>query len=394
MRMILCIALPCVLWADPPLTLEQALAKSKASIARLSVDADLAEWQSQVKDASGFLRESPSVAVSAGPRVGPGLSGVVDQTVEIDAPLMLRRGPVRQLASTLDVAAPLLQRAADIESRLEVHRAFLGAWAAECIEAIRAEDDLLVQQWLGMAEARIASGADPVFQLELVKGESLKSHLDLEEAKRARVQAWASLAALSDIPNAPQPLQYSQDEGANQLNFGASESEARYQNGALRRAAVARQGLEMGQINLQAAQANSRFSISGSYAKENDERVTKIGLAYRFPRPGELSAKKAGQRAQAEASRRGLELALAELDQRFKSALQTIESNSKSPMAPDTAASMEALTLRLAEGKDRPSDAIPIRRQFLEIRIRELQRKQSLYQAIAELSALTAENVP
>jgi hypothetical protein len=276
----------------------------------------------------------------------------------------------------------------------------LDAWAAERLEAIVAEDGLLVQEWLGIAEARSESGADPAFQLDLAKGESLKSRLDMEDAKRARAQAWASLLALSDLPKTPQPLVYSQKEGDGEGNgegdkdFGRGAAEARYRNGALRRAAIARQGLETGQIDLQAAQANSRFSISGSYAKENDERVAKIGLAYKFPRPGEASAIKAERRAQLDASARGADLALAWLDARFDAAVQTIEFNRDCPEAPDAAASLEALTLRLREGKDRPSDAIPVRRQFLEIRIRELQRARSLYAARAELSALTADTAP
>jgi hypothetical protein len=318
----------------------------------------------------------------------------MDQTVEIDAPLMFNRGPVRQLASRLNAAASILYSAADLENRLAIHRAFLDAWAAERAEAIRAEDDLLVQEWLEIAETRSESGADPAFQLDLVMGELLKSRLDLEEAKRSRIQAWAALVSLSDLPKAPRPLVYAQDDASGVLCTDASGLEGRYQNGALRRAAAARQGLEMGHINLQSAQSNSRFSISGSYAREGDERVGRIGLAYRFPRPGEASAKKAERRALMETSSRNAELALAELDLRFSTAMRTVEPDKNYPKAPDVAASLEALTLRLAEGKDQPSDAIPIRRQFLEIRIRELQREHTHNLAIAELSALTAEGLP
>jgi hypothetical protein len=55
---------------------------------------------------------------------------------------------------------------------------------------------------------------------------------------------------------------------------------------------------------------------------------------------------------------------------------------------------LEALTLRLREGKDQPSDVIPIRRQFMEIRVAELQRLHALNIARAELLTLTAENMP
>jgi outer membrane protein TolC len=391
MKTIIWIALPSILWSSPPLTLEDVLAKSKVPIGRLNVDAALAEARVQVKEGSGFLRESPSVALSAGPRSSPSAPITNDQTIEIDVPLMLRREPVRQLASSLKSASPLLYSAAELEHRLAVHSAFLDAWLADRIEAIRVEDNCLVRAWLGIAQLRNESGADPAFQLELVKGELLKSRMDWEDAKRNRLQAWNVLKALSDIPESPQELEY-QPGGIDSINVLALE--ARYQSGAIRRAHVAKQNVEMSQINLHAAQSNSRWSLSSSYAKESDDRIAKFGLAFKFPRPGESSAIRAEQRARLEASKRTAELELAELDLRFANAVQTIESYFSFPEAPDALASLEALTLRLHEGKDQPSDAIPIRRQFLEIRIAEMQRLHSLYIANAELMTLTAGNQP
>jgi hypothetical protein len=393
MRIMPWIALPCFLWAEPPLTLDEVLAKSKAPIAKLNVDAILAEGRLQVKGASGFMRESPSVSVSAGPRAGAGAPSSSDQTIELEAPLMLNRGPARQLASRLDSSAPLLYSAADLDNRLSIHQAFLGAWLAQHIEAVRADDYIQVKGWLEIAKARSESGADPAFQLEMVKGELIKSRLDWEEAKRARIQAWNVLRSLSDLPEAPQGLEHHHQEGAlGKGGINAKELEARYQNGAMRRASAARQGIEQGQINLQTALSDSRWNLSGSYAKESDERITKIGIAYRFRRSGEASAIRAEQRARLETSKRNTELELAALDLRFASAMQTLASSEGYPDAPDIAASLEALTLRLQEGKDRPSEAIPMRRQFLEIRIAELQRSHSLNLARAELLTLTAGN--
>jgi hypothetical protein len=388
---IIWIALPCILMADPPLTLDDVLARSKTPLSRLNVDAALAEGRRQAKDASSLMRESPTVSVSAGPRTAPGASSSTDQTIEIDTSLMLNRAPAKKLASSLESSAPTLYSAADLENRLAIHQAFLDAWLAERTEAIRAEDNAQVKAWLDLAKARSDSGLDPRFQLELVKGEFLKSCLDWEDAKRGRVHAWNALKALSDIPEKPRPLEYALDEMGIAID---SELQTRYQNGALRRASIARQNLEASQANLSAALSNSRWGLSSSYSKEGEERITKIGIAYRFPRAGEASAIRAEQRARIEAGKRVAELELAELDLRFAAALQTIESNQDLPESPDTAAALEALTLRLVEGKDRPSDVIPIRRQFLEIRLAELQRAHSLYRAHAELLTLTSENTP
>jgi hypothetical protein len=393
MKTLIWIALPCFLWADSPLTLDEVLARSKVPIAKLNVDTTLAEGRLHVKEASGFMRESPSVAVSTGPRTGPGGSSSTDQTIEIEVPLMLKRGSARQLAFHLDSSAPLLYIAADLENRLTIHRAFLDAWLAERIEAVRADDYLQVKDWLEIAKARGESGADPAFQLEMVKGELFKSRQDWEEAKRTHIQAWNWLRTLSDLPETPQRLDCHQQEG-NLGNDGlnATELDTHYKNGTLRRASAARQNIELSRINLQTALSDSRWSLSGSYAKESDERITRIGIAYKFRRLGESSAIKVEQRARTEASKRNTELELAELDLRFASAIQTIQSNENYPEAPDIAASLEALTLRLQEGKDQPSEVIPMRRQFLEIGIAELQRAHSLHLAHAELLTLTAGN--
>jgi len=390
------IVLPCLLFgADPPLTLEDVLARSRVSIERLNADAVLAEGRRQVKEVSGILRESPLVSVSAGPRTNSARPSTTDQTIEIDAPLMLNRVPAHRLASSLDVAAEVFYSAAGLENRLTIQQAFLDAWMAEQIETIRAEDYSQVLSWIEIARARSESGADPAFQLELVKGELLKSHMDLEEAKRSRAMAWVVLQSLSDLPDAPQSLDYHQDLN----NFGTggngiAELESRYRDGALRRSAIARQNVEMSQINLQAAISNSRWSFSTSHTKESDDRITKIGFAYRFPRLGESSAIKAEQRARTETARRSTELALADLDIRFTFALQAIESIIDYPDPPDIEPSLEALTLRLVEGKDQPSEAIPMRRQFLEYRIAKLQRLHFLYLAHAELLTLTSGNKP
>ncbi|MDR2697462.1 MAG: hypothetical protein LBB40_03185 [Holophagales bacterium] len=389
------IALPCVFAAEPPLTLDQVLAKSKVSITRLNIESALADVRRQAKDASGFMRDSPSVSVVAGPRTNSVAPASTDQAIEIDAPLMLKREPARQLTSLLDSVAAVLYNAADLENSLAIHQAFLNAWLAERIETIRAEDHILVQIWLEISRTRSESGADPAFQLDLVRGELLKSRLDWEDAKRTRIQSWNVLKSLSELPERPQPLDYFlSKEVADISDLKTSDMVKLYQNGALRRASIARQSLEMSRINLQAAVSDSRWSISGSYAKENDDRITKIGIAYKFPRSGELSAIRAEQRVRIETSKRNAELALADLDLRFAAAIQTVESNKSYSESLDTAASLEALTLRLKEGKDQPSDVIPIRRQFMEIRIAELRRSHSLSFAYAELLTLTAGNMP
>jgi hypothetical protein len=50
--------------------------------------------------------------------------------------------------------------------------------------------------------------------------------------------------------------------------------------------------------------------------------------------------------------------------------------------------------MRLSEGKERPSEALPIRRQLLEAQVASLRRLQAAHLLTAELQALTDGNNP
>ena len=135
--------------------------------------------------------------------------------------------------------------------------------------------------------------------------------------------------------------------------------------------------------------ATSRWSLRGSYAREGLERITKVGFAYRFPRPGEGQAIRREAEANLQATTRELEVALLELDARFQSAVTRLQSAAApTPFtAFDTA--LKAVSLRLSEGKERPSEALPIRRQLLEAQVASLRRLTAAHLLSAELQALT-----
>ena len=55
---------------------------------------------------------------------------------------------------------------------------------------------------------------------------------------------------------------------------------------------------------------------------------------------------------------------------------------------------MEAVSLRLQEGRERPSDALPIRRQLLESQMASLRRVHTQHLLVAELQTLLPEVNP
>jgi hypothetical protein len=147
--------------------------------------------------------------------------------------------------------------------------------------------------------------------------------------------------------------------------------------------------LEEQALRHQEAIATSRWSLRGSYGKEGEDRIGKVGFAYRFPRPGESQAVRRETEATFQATRRELETALLELDARFQSALSRLQT--ATPPMPFTGfeQSLKAISLRLSEGKERPSEALPIRRQLLEAKAASYRRLHAAHLLSAEIQALT-----
>ena len=114
-----------------------------------------------------------------------------------------------------------------------------------------------------------------------------------------------------------------------------------------------------------------------------------MGLAYRFPRPGEGQAIRRDTEATLQATRRELEIALLELDARFQSALTRLQTATPPTPFKGFDLSLKAVSLRLSEGRERPSEALPIRRQLLEAQVASHRRLLAAHLLNAELQALT-----
>lgn len=385
-------ALPCVLMAQasPSLSYNDILQRARTSPEQLRTEALLAGRARQLRTSSGFLREGPSLGLSAGPRTSRLSPSSTDRTVEVDLPLFLSPSTQRRLEEALGKADPALRESARIESRFRLRQAYLDAWLAERLLELRGSDLATVQSWLAAAKARLEAGADPAFQVSLVEGEALKAQLDLDEARRTRLEAWAQLRILAAVPDVPVPLA----EPGDAARLTAGDLPNRFERSSLRRAIQARLELEEESLRQQQALATSRWSLRGSTSREGQERITTLGIAYQFPRSGETGAIRRESEANLAAVKQELELARVELDARFQTALIRLQSQSAPTpfVAFDTA--LRAVGLRLSEGRERPSEALPIRRQLLEAQVASLRRLHAAHRLTAELQALTDGNTP
>jgi len=391
MRTFLLGALPCLLMAQaPPLSFDDILTQARRSPGQDRTEALLAERHRALAGTRGFLREGPSLGLSVGPRTSSVAPSTTDQSVDLDLPLFLSPGIRRRLETALGEADPTLRGASRIEARFHLRQAYLDAWLAERLLQLREADLATVRTWLRAARMRLEAGADAGFQVSLVEGEALRAEADLDEARRQRLNAWAGLRTVAEVPGMPVPLADPGDPPA----LSTVGLQARFEASALRRAIQSRLGLEEQALRHQEALATSRWSLRGSYAREGEERIGKVGLAYRFSRPGEGQALRRETEATLQATRRELEAALLELETRFQSALARLQAATPPLPFQGFELSLHAISLRLSEGKERPSEALPIRRQLLEAQAASYRRLQAAHLLSAELQALTAEVNP
>jgi outer membrane protein TolC len=398
MRRVLIGALPCLLLAQVPaspqaslpLTFEAILNHAKPGLEQLRLESWLAERNRELAGSAGFLREGPSLGLTAGPRRSKGLPGTTDQSVDVDLPLFLSSGTRNNLIRTLDQADPLLRKAARRESLLRLRQTYLDTWLEQQVGHLREQDLQTVEVWLKAAKARLEAGADPAFQVALVEGEILKAQMELADSRRRVSMAWSSLHSQADLPDQPVPLADPGPVSEEDLSGLSS----RYQTAPLRRALTARLEVERENLRHREALGLSRWSLRGSYGKEGEDRIAKVGMAYRLSRPGESRAIRRETEAGLASLQREHQIALAELDGRFQSALDRLQMLGSMPPSRSFQAAIQAVGLRLQSGKERPSDALPIRRQLLEAEVAGFRRLHAQHLLQAELQALTEGVTP
>jgi outer membrane protein TolC len=308
----------------------------------------------------------------------------------VDLPLFLSPGTRSGLVRSLDQADGLLREAAHQEGRLRLRAAYLDAWLEQRVLRLREQDLQTVEVWLSSAQARLEAGADPAFQVALVEGEVLKAQLELADSRRRATLTWTTLRTHTELPALALPLA---DPGP-LPPLEPSGLTSRYQASPFRQALTARLEVERENLRHREALALSRWSLRGTFAKEGEERIAKVGLAYRFNRPGETQALRRETEAGLASLQRELQIALAELDGRFQAAQERLQLLGSLPPSRSFHAAIQAVGLRLQAGKERPSEALPIRRQLLEAEVNGLRQQHAQHLLQAEVQALTAGVTP
>jgi hypothetical protein len=233
----------------------------------------------------------------------------------------------------------------------------------------------------------------------------------LAQAASDRSRLWQTLAGLAEVPQAPQPLADPPTRGGSgpaALPDAAeppadpdapASSEPPADRERLRRAAVwraieARLVLSEATARFAAARELSRWSLRWGVEREGDEDAAHLGASYRFLRGGAAAATDLAVETELAAARREAELDRSALAARLAAAQALSRFYARQAEPLDPSGPLAALELRLREGKSRPSEALPLRRQLLAASEAALERQAARARLSLELTALTAEVQP
>lgn len=385
--LLLLLALPMGMLAQTePLTFETIMAKARRDPALLRVVADHASRERELAATGGLFRSGPTLGVETGPRRIDGRSAGADLRVQIDAPLFFHPGLRRLAGSAVEKEEQFLLASVPIEQRFELREAYLDAWLAQALHALRQSQVGTAQEWLEIARARVRSGADPAYQVDLAQGDSVRAQSEFDEATRRYHVTWARLRVLSEVPESPVALAGPSSPAYPSLT-GLDE---KFMTGLLRRAVVQRAEAENAEFRLHHLVRGARWGVRGSYAREGVDLAVGIGLVYRFGRFGEGAALQRENETGLAAIRGENDVERETLDARYRATRARLAAFGPLPDARDFLEAARAVGLRLREGKERPSDAIPIRRQLAEAEAARLQRLHDAHELIAEIALLTA----
>jgi outer membrane protein TolC len=381
------LAAACALLSSPSFAEEgglpfaAALARRRATGGEAEVAALVAEARSAAAGGGSLAAAGPSVALTAGPRQREMEGSTGDFAVEVEVPLATARGARAALARSLEAEAEEALAGARALAAADLAVAFADAWLAQATVTVREEDLAATDEWLALARRRVEAGADPPYEPVLVAGERDRSLVELVAARREAELAWGELAARTELGTEPQPLTLA----------GLADAAGRMGPGD--RPALAgidaRRRLETALAQARSAAAGRRWALASEVASEGDERLAHLGVAYRIPLRGERRAVQ-GELAAAQArATRAAEAQAAAVRARAAAARSALGAARPAVEPGDLDRARSALTVRIAEGKERPSDVLPLRRQLLEARLAAFAAEALRARAAAELAFLT-----
>ena len=364
----------------------EVLSKRRPSADEVEVERLLAEAQRISAGSRSFAAEGPTTSIAGGPRDGrDGSEG--DLSLQIEMPLQAARGERRALGEMLPAAAAAARMFARATADAELAEAFVAAWLADAVARVRAQDLAAVEAWLEASRRRMEAGADAPYEPTLVGGERDRALVEWIEARREGELAWGELRARAEVPPRPEPVALDALPGYATIPDGTASSP-----GDVMRAGIeVRRNLAIAVARAQTALAGSRWGLAGEVAVEGDERLAHVGVAYRLPLRGERTAIAAEQTAAETAANRDAERRRVEVEAQVAAAAATLGWAGQVLETSALDAAQAALAARLEEGKQRPSEILPLRRQLLEARIAALRSRAARVAAEAKLFFLAGE---
>jgi outer membrane efflux protein len=372
------------------LTFADIVQRATADPAVLVRVAGLARLQGELAATGRFTGQGPTLEAELGPRRMADGVRKLEASARVEVPIFSGSHARDRADSQLRGAGPDFLAADAVESRLRLREAYLDAWFEQERLAVLANQLEASEQVLASVRKRVEAGAEAPYEASLAEGEVLRARSESDDARSGLGDAWTALRALADLPARPQELA---SPGIPDLSL-PGDADSRFTAGVLRRAAGHRESFEAAFLELDHARRRSRWSVATTVSKEADESFATIGAAYRFPRRGESAAVDRERAAIVASIDRGAEVETARLSTRFETAIERLKRFGAitPPDAFDDA--MHAVALRMELGKERPSVALPVRRQLLEARGTALQRVRDAHLLIAEIGALIAGEAP
>jgi hypothetical protein len=322
-----------------------------------------------------------TLSAAAGPRRGGGSDSSTDVALGLDLPLLFARDEQHGLATAIDAAAPVLRAAARATAQLDLELAFLDAWRDGELVALRERQLESVAAWLAATERRVAAGAEAPYEAIAVAGELARATLERDAARATAIASRALLAERVEIPIAGRPLAGPDDAGQAPT---APAGEA-----ALFLALRLEPALAAAEARLEAASGSARWSVASEVAREGEEEVARLGVAYRIAPRGERPRVEEEAAATIAALERRARLARSELEARAAAAASRLAAPAPSLLPEEVARALAALEARIVEGEERPANVLPQRRALLDAEAARIEATRARAAARAELHSLS-----
>jgi outer membrane protein TolC len=380
-------AIACVLATPTQIRAQEPLRFAEAAAARLpherEIDAEafLADAASAAVGAGSWLLEGPTASGATGGRRPDRGDAALDVGFEIELPLQSDRQRRLELANALDESGASIRAAARAIALADLAGAYAGAWLAQAIIDLRAEDLALTDAWHAATQRRVEAGADPPYESILVAGERDRALVELIAARREVELKWGELARLAALGGEPRVLDLASLPG------GAGPASSGDGAGAATLAGIeSRRDLALLLARAQTAAASSRWALNGDAAREGEEEnIAHVGVSYRFARHGERAALAVVESAAAAAAENVAAAERVDLRARLAAAAVPLAAEPSSLDDDDLRRAREALDSRLDEGRDRASTVLPLRRQLLEAALAAVAARAARAQAAAEI---------